>query len=136
MKIVSKSGMAMVSGSIGEPDVKYVGDNNSILVKFGVRVSNEKIDGQWKSEYSNVDCWGSVAESAQYFQKGDIVFVCGAETNREYNGKNYSTIKADFVIVMPEPAATYVERMGDGITAPAGTSDFEEIDDNSGDLPF
>lgn len=102
MKIVGKNGMIMISGSVGDPDIKYVGDNQSLLVKISVRVSNEKIEGQWKSEYANVDCWGDVAESAQRLQKGDCIFVCGAESNREYNEKIYTTIKADFFTIMPK----------------------------------
>ena len=97
MLINSKTGCICGGHVAREPEVKQVGDTTvtKFSVAYGKRETELAENGKPKSIYMNVDCWGSLGETAQLLSKADSCLIWGAIQSREYNGKTYYTLRAD-----------------------------------------
>ena len=74
-----------------------------------------------------------VGAVASCLEKGDVVAVMGKHRTWEYNGKQYSSLSADFIFTMAVPES-YVPSE---TTTPSNSSTFEEqINESQEDLPF
>lgn len=139
MIINAANGMIAAGRATREAESKYVGDKGTHLTKFSIAAT----DGtpEKPTVFVNVIAWFDLADYAASIEKGDRVLVAGKVKNADYTNKNGELVKrnelvADF-IQLQEKATEPYERMGDGITAPAGTvDDFVENDDTDGDLPW
>lgn len=88
----------------------------------------------------NVKGWGSLARKIARLSKGDHFLAAGRLENRDYNGKTYTDLVADLVLV-PESTESG-PRMP---VAPGGVNvsasdfqdgDFAPIEEEDGELPF
>ncbi|SBW02543.1 conserved hypothetical protein [uncultured Eubacteriales bacterium] len=135
MQTQFKDGSVMVCGGCSrDAKLEYVGDAKKRICKVGIAVGkNEDTTTKW----ANVVAWHDTAAVLSKAKKGDSVFVIGKLNTREYNGKPYTDLVADFVSVCsPSAAATSpppggFQPAGDGIGVDAG--DFGADD---GELPF
>lgn len=119
------SGCVMVIGkATNDADYKLVGAKNSALCKFGLVVGRNTDDSP---RYANVDAWWDIADYCKIIKKGDVVQAFGTIEEREYKGKIYKTLRAEYVNVMKKitMAPSQNENADDG---------FVEVTDD--DLPF
>lgn len=88
-----------------------------------------KEDGS--AAFLTVKGWGHLAQRLANVKKGDTILAAGRLDPREYNGKTYTDLVADFALVdskeatVPNGVATIAQR----------AQAFNEIEDD-GDLPF
>lgn len=137
MQTMFKDGSVMICGSLPkDAEYKTVGDKNSSLTKFGVKVGERKVEGQDKPEaiWVNCDCWHEVAKATKDLKKFDVVFCIGKIKITEKDGKTYKTLECEAAFSMHKPEKADVE--ADAKTQITGNlNDFETIiDDNK--LPF
>lgn len=88
--------------------------------------------------FVNVNGWRDRADEVAEIAKRDSVLAVGVLKKREYNGKNYYDLDADFVAIS---GAGLLDREGasprpSDQPAPEAKGDFEELDVDDGDLPF
>ena len=87
------------------PEIKYVGNDNSPLTKFNIAVDRNYVsqDGEKKSDFIDIEIWGRQAENcAKYLNKGSMACVKGqirVDRYQNSNGENrYITkVRADSV---------------------------------------
>lgn len=98
-------------------DASYsrVGTKKTPLTKLSVAYSKDGI--------MNVDTWAELAEATQDLKKGDRILCAGTLASREYNGKTYWTLTADYVGQPLKPVDVEVK-----------ADDFEDI--QTSDIPF
>ena len=88
-------GSVLVVGTVTkDAETKYVGAKNSCVTTFSL------IAGQNKDTtkiFVNCKAWFHLAEYASGIQKGDSVCIIGKVEEREYNGKTYKTLVADWL---------------------------------------
>lgn len=110
MQTKLSDGSVMICGILGkDAEYKQVGDKNSSLTKFSIKVgerSPAQQGGNSQAIWVNVQCWHSVARAAQAFKKLDTVLVIGKVENKPYTAKDGTTktdthVNAEFVIGMP-----------------------------------
>ena len=131
-----QDGSIMICGVLGkDAEFKKVGDKNSSLCKFGVKVGERpSTNDQQKSEaiWVSCQCWNAVAIAAKSFKKGDVVFCVGKIVTDNYNGKVYKKLECEYVdkmiIADSSPAPNMNEKTSD-------LSDYEDIL-GDGDVPF
>ena len=82
-------------------DVKFstVGANETPLTRFGVKCGEGR-----EGEIVNVKCWRGLAEIAKDINNGDSVDVSGFVEQREYEGKTYYDLVADYLNVARKAA--------------------------------
>ena len=116
-----------------DAEYKTVGDKNSSLTKFGVKVGERKVDGKDKPEaiWVNCDCWHEVAKASKNLKKFDVVLCVGKIKETEKDGKTYKTLVCEFVVSM-QKAVEAVSEQGGSVPLPP---EFEAIV-NDGDVPF
>ena len=90
--------------------------------------------GQAKTDFFNVEAWRGTAEFIErYFHKGDMIVVQGRLQNDEWTDKNgnkrtTTKIVADHVY--------FGESKRGNQTASISATDFKELDESDGELPF
>ena len=129
MYVYSKTG-SVGTGNVGEvKELKHVGEKKTAVIKFSVAVAK---DGD-KTVWWNCEAWGKLATYVDIFvDKGDVVMVTGTWKSHEYEGKTYNTLSADFLQKMELSKSA-----GKASTTPsAPVQEFEELDEDDGDLPF
>lgn len=138
MIINTKTGMIAAGRVTHDAEFKTVGAKDTHLTKFSIAGT----DGTPESPtvFVNVVAWFDLADYAERIRKGDRVLVAGTVKNANYTNKQGELVKrnelvADFIQIQSNNGG-YVERVGDGITSPAGMAQFMEIDDDDGELPF
>lgn len=77
-----------------------------------------------------VNGWGHWARLLAYAHKGDSILAIGRIESREYEGKNYYDLVADYVCVSSSTA----EQRPSSTASAAGH--FEELAEEDSDLPF
>lgn len=121
----------LVTGRVSR-DAELRTNNKGSLYRFSMNYD--------KGQFMDVDAWmdNEVGIMAGRLEKGDFVLVSGRYSEREYNGKTYSQITADFITPMvgsftaaPAAQPEAANAAAPGITA----ADFDEVDDD-GTLPF
>lgn len=150
MLINSKTGCICGGHVARDPEVKQVHDTT--VTKFSVAYGKSETEvgenGKPKSLYLNIDCWGTLGETAQLLSKADSCLVWGTIQSREYNGKTYHTLRADGITFGADVLLKCVSALGNINTQPsmktppqaqyaasAGTQSFEPIEEDE-DLPF
>lgn len=140
--------MIIAAGVAGkDAELKRVGDSDIPVCEFGISVG-KKADGSGNI-FANCKAWRSLGEYASHIKKGDSVCVVGRLESREYNGKTYHTLVADWLNIagerkavqeiapngIPYHPATTFESSGSFTGRPPST--FSELDngDDKG-LPF
>lgn len=138
MIINTKNGMIVAGRATRDAEFLTVGNKNTHLTKFSIAGT----DGTPESPtvFVNVIAWFDLANYAVSLRKGDRVLVAGQVKNADYTNKQGELVKknelvADFIQIQNSNGG-YAERMGDGITSPAGAAMFTEIEDDDGELPF
>ena len=119
--------LVLVSGNaFKDAEIKHIGDKGTTLCEFALIVG-KAADG--KGKFANCKAWGSLGTYAAQMQKGDSVCVIGTMESREYNGKTYHSLKADWLNIAGADAPT-------SAGLPPSTSTFSELSDSDGELPF
>ena len=133
-----------------DPELRHTQSNMavcsfSLAIDRGRKVQN----GERQTDFIDCVAWGRQAEFvAQWFTKGSMAIVVGRIQSRRWqdqNGNNRTAIEVNcgqggftggYVNgsqMRPEPAASQVAPAFD---LPAGDSDFQELADDDGDVPF
>lgn len=143
-----------------DPELKYT-QNNLPVVQFTVAVERNRVaQGQEKqTDFINVIAWRKTAEFvSQWFTKGMMIIVEGAIQSRSWqnkDGNNRTTIEVVASAVQfgetkksresntgyqggytPAPQQAPASRPAPSFDMPAGNSDFSEIFDDDGEVPF
>lgn len=125
-------GSILVCGNaVKDAEFKTVGQKNSRLCKIGLMVGQRP---DTTKIFVNVVAWHDLAACLALARKGDSVVVWGRLTEpREYNGKTYQDLQADWLDVASVHA---VASEPSGGQAPAEHPNMNELDGDDGDLPF
>lgn len=96
-----------------------------------------------ESDFISVKAFDKTAENInKFFGKGSLICIQGHIQTGKYTDKDNRTVYTTDVIIDrwdftgERKNDTYAERMGDGITSPAGSAEFAEITDDDESLPF
>lgn len=146
MQMMLKDGTVLVTGIIPkDAEYKTVGDKNSSLTKFSVKVGERPPAQQGQKPeaiWANVCCWHSVARATANLKKLDTVLVVGKLETYQFTAKDGTQkqgkqINAELVLCMPnEPKPTYDNAANSQQQLGIGNlSDYEEIMTDDG-LPF
>lgn len=112
-----------------DSEYKTVGDKQSPVCSFSLAVGKNK-DGS--TAFANCKAWHSLAKLASHISKGDAVCVIGKLESREYNGKTYTDLVADWLNIAWAAQTTASDS---GIKPEPPT--FKEAEDaEPGELPF
>lgn len=130
-------GSVIVAGACGrDAEFKTVGDNNSRKCTVSLAVGKRQAPSQDKpvTVWCNVVAWHDLASLLAPARKGDAVFVIGRIKTREYNGKTYTDLEAEFLDVASVHAA--IETPAQSFP-PAGPppDQFSDFSDDS-ELPY
>jgi single-strand DNA-binding protein len=109
---VSDINKVILTGRVGKDAEMKTTSNDAQLCKFSIAVSGW--GGKNKGEtttWVNCDLWGTRAKVGQYIRKGMKLMVVGQLVINEYEGKWYTSINVDDV-VLPD-------RSGDSTNAKA-----------------
>ncbi|MDY3618768.1 single-stranded DNA-binding protein [Agathobaculum sp.] len=146
-----------------DPELRHT-QSNMAVCSFSLAIDRGRKDQNGERQTDFIDCvaWGRQAEFvAQWFTKGAMAIVVGRIQSRRWqdqNGNNRTAIEVncdevsfgetrksreanqgfsggfgDDSQLRPEPAASQVAPAFD---LPAGDSDFQELADDDGDVPF
>ena len=145
-----------------DPELKYT-QNNLPVVQFTVAVErNRAAQGQEKqTDFINVVAWRKTAEFvSQWFTKGMMIIVEGSIQSRSWqdkDGHNRTTIEVVASAVQfgetkksresnmgyqggysdtYSPTPQQASRPAPSFDMPTGNSDFSEISDDDGEVPF
>ena len=99
--IFSSGRNRLVIGNVTkDAEYKLVGEKQSAMCRFGIAADKDKDD---QTVFVNVVAWRRWAEVTAGLRKGDSVLVAGHIESREYEGKKYYDLVADFVIPGTRP---------------------------------
>ena len=119
--------------AIKDAEYKIVGAKESPVCSFALNVGKRK---DTTTIFVNCKAWYGLAEYAKSICKGDSVVVIGHTEEREYNGKIYTDLTAEWLNVVFAEA----DKPEKAETSPSGkpyppSVKFEEAP-SDGDLPF
>lgn len=124
-----KDGTVMVVGGCSkDAELEHVGQDSKRICKVGL-AAGKREDGT--TIWVNVVAWHETAEVLSTAMKGQQVLVIGHLKQREYNGKTYTDLVADYVSVCAPTAKSSVD-----YATPAPGAQFDEIDGPDDQLPF
>ena len=133
MQVKLTDGSILVCGNCGQdPEFKTVGEKNSRKCTVGLAVGKRQDES---TIWCNVVAWHDLAEILAQARKRTPVLVVGHLRSREYQGKTYTDLEAEFVSVAAPPAPTVMggkERP----EFPKQDNDFMSLEDPDPDLPF
>ena len=147
-----------------DPELKYT-QGNLPVVQFTIAVERNHSGngGERQTDFINIVAWRKTAEFvSRWFTKGMMIIVTGSIQSRRWqdkNGNNRTSIEvvADEVqfgeskrsreansgyqsgypeAYAPAPQQTQASRHAQSFDMPAGNSDFSEISDDDGEVPF
>lgn len=124
-------GSVIVAGTCGrDGEYKLIGEKQTPKAKVSVAVGKrEDANGEKTTVWANVVAWRGLADVLAGARKGDAILAIGRVSTREYNGKTYSDLNADFVsIASIAQQAQQPAPQGDPMTG------LEEVEDD--ELPF
>ena len=71
-----------------DPEVKFIGSENTPCVNFGIAVNRpykDKVSGEYEADFFNCSAFGNTAEfMGSYVKKGNLIGVTGSLTTRTY----------------------------------------------------
>lgn len=108
MQTKFKDGTVMVCGSCArDAELQIVGKKSNRLCKVGLAVGKRPDpDGGENTVWCNVAAWHGLASILSAARKGDPVLVIGHLESRDYEGKTYTDLVAEFVSVGSVSAAS------------------------------
>lgn len=109
-------------------DIRVTGTGKEVG-SISVRAYGRK-DGT--AAFLTVKGWGKLGRQLSIMVKGDRVIAAGRLESREYNGKTYTDLVADYV--WPTEKEPHFPVQGGGVNVSA--EDFSEISEEDGNLPF
>lgn len=135
MQVKLSDGSIMVCGNCGQdPELKTVGEKNSRKCTVGLAVGKRHDDS---TIWCNVVAWHDLAEVLAQAKKRTSVLVVGRLKSREYQGKTYTDLEAEYVSVAAPPVRTAMAAPDMPILEyPKPDNDFMSLDDTDPDLPF
>lgn len=119
-----------------DAEMKIVGEKNSSVCNFGLKVGERKVDGQDKPEaiWCNCTAWHSAARTAQAIKKGDTVLVIGKiKQATGKDGKEYNNLECDFISIMADKKVN-LDISAESYSVPS--SEFQDVTGGDDDLPF
>jgi len=119
--------------AIKDAEYKVVGDKGSPICSFSLNVGKRK---DTTTIFVNCKAWYALAKYSQDIRKGDTVIVIGHTESREYNGKTYTDLTAEWmnIICADYTPSTSTETSPSGKPYPVNVK-FEE-EPEKGPLPF
>ena len=130
----SKEGKKLQTGLICGRAAK---DGQIYATQSGKEVGSVSVPAYDKQDgttaWLTVKGWGHWARLLACVHKGDSVFAVGRIESRDYEGKTYNDLVADYVCVSARTAGQTTAQSA--YAAPAPTDNFTEIEDD-GELPF
>jgi hypothetical protein len=119
----------VVGKCVKDAEYKRVGAKDSPVTSFSLNVGKRQ---DTTTIFVNCKAWYALAEYSKEIRKGDAVIVIGRTESREYNGKTYTDLIAEWInfVSDTEPA----ELSPSGVPYPKGAT-FEESDSKK-PLPF
>lgn len=138
MQAKLSDGSIMVCGTCGrDAEFSTVGARNSRKCSVSLAVGKRQDEkGDMNTVWCSVVAWHDLASLLAPAKKGDSVFVVGRLKSREYNGKTYTDLEAEFVSVASVHAAMSFPERSVGGQSPKQDNSFQEIQDCSDQLPF
>ena len=119
----------VIGNATKDAEMKLVGEKQTPVTSFGLAVGKRQ---DTTTIFANCKAWRHLATYASGIRKGDTVIVSGKIETREWNGKEYTDLNAEWLNVLPKIAT-----MQDPFTQLADKADqFEELEDDGGELPF
>lgn len=130
----SKNGVKQSTGLLSG---RVARDGELLHTQSGKRVGSASVPAYERQDgttvWLTVKGWGHWADVVASARKGDSLFAVGRIDSREYNGKTYNDLVADYAFVSRTSAAqTSTPQTGVNVSA----ADFAEIDGEDGNLPF
>ncbi len=128
----------------GDPELRHT-PNNTAVTSFTLAVNRSfSRSGEQQTDFIDVVAWGSTAEFVtKWFHKGMLVAVSGRIQTRNWEDKQGNKRKSVEIIAdevhFAEPKREAVSRADDaapGYGIPSGGSDFSELSEDDGELPF
>jgi len=116
----------VIGNATKDAEVKTVGEKKSLVASFGLAIGKRQ---DTTTIFANCKAWRHLATYASGIRKGDTVIVAGKFESREWEGKTYTDLTAEWLNVLPKIA------MQDPFTQIADKAD-EFDDSDSGQLPF
>ena len=98
--------VAIIAGRLGaDIELRYTAQKNTACATFSLAVDRDYVadDGERKTDWINVVCYGNTAEAvARRAHKGDLLVVDGRLVTRKYQDKNgnnkvFTEVSADRV---------------------------------------
>ena len=71
-----------------DPEVKFIGNDNTAVVNFGIAVNKpfKNKDGEYEADFFNCSAFNKTAEfMGTYVKKGDLISIQGHLTTRTYD---------------------------------------------------
>lgn len=126
----------VVGKAIKDAEFKIVGAKDSPICSLSLNVGKRQ---DTTTIFANVKAWYSLAEYSRHICKGDAVIAIGHTESREYNGKTYTDLVAEWINFVGDGEASAVIPTGE--VAPSGKAyppsvKFEEVTGSESDLPF
>ena len=125
-------GSVMVCGNATrDAELKIVGEKKTPNCKIGLAIGKHK---DTTTIFVNVVAWRGLAHVLANVRKGDAVAVWGRMTEpREYNGKTYQDLQADWVGVASDGGSAIppIPRQ-----EPPAQTGFADLPGDSAELPF
>lgn len=119
----------VVGKATRDAELKHVGAKESAVCSFSLSLGKRQ---DTTTIFANCKAWHGLATYSENIQKGDTVAVIGKTESREYNGKTYTDLVAEWLNIIPNMSSGNLSPSGKPY--PQGTK-FEETGDD-GDLPF
>lgn len=134
MQTKFKDGSVMVCGGCSkDAELRHVGEKATPRCTVGVAVGKrQNAYGEEETVWCNVVAWRAAAEALAGARKGTPVLVIGRLEEREYEGKTYRDLVADYVSVCT-PAA---HSAPPAPAADRAAQDLRELDGEDDELPF
>ena len=129
-----KNGQAVKTGLFAGRVIK---DGSLYTTNSGKEVGSVDVIAYHRKDstaaFLTVKGWGHMARQVSELSKGDPVLAAGRLENREYNGKTYMDLTADFILAGQE---TPFSRGVDVSAADFHDQGFAPIEEEDGELPF
>jgi single-stranded DNA-binding protein len=106
--------------------IKEFGGDNRVC-EFSISLGK---DADGNRQYVTIKAWRMLAEVAASIKQGEPVFVVGRHEERDYNGKTYKAIVADYIGV------TRVGAAQDGFQQVNDPGLPDGFKDDGGELPY
>lgn len=134
-------GSVMVCGGCSkDAQLEYVGQDNKRRCRVGLAVGKRPVQGEEKPEsiWCNVVAWHKVAQVLSAARKGDSVLAIGRLQSREYQGKTYTDLVAEYISICSPtaPSGGYSAPIDGYHAQPDPDSEFSEFTTGDGNLPF